>query len=334
MTTDKKEKGECKQMKGFTPIRTVRFIASLIAIFGMILFAFERILTMVYGIAANAVRTGNGLTDSFMVRFASENFSGVKKLLGILDQVKDLLPLANKGLLVLFVVSVTLMVIAAFGLTFPRQFGHVLVAMKLLKWQGGLASVTSVASDAPHPVISGKGVSKKFKSVSKGIKRLWGKIVAWCKKMVATLKKLQPKYWIFIGCALAFVLVLVFGVRGCSNVGLFTSTQSLTDELTQQTLFYIKAQKSYFAKNSKIGGPKALQMPDSLTTSYFTYNVNGSRFAATLNKNFKDCPAGSKWSVSASTKGFFTVDLVLYRQAPKDTNCTIIAPNFKNIGRK
>jgi len=245
-----------------------------------------------------------------------------------------LLPLANKGLLVLFIVSVTLMVIAAFGLTFPRQFGHVLVAMKLLKWQGGLAAVASVASEAPHPVISGKGVSKKLKSIPKGIKKLWSKIVAGCKKFFATLKKIQLKYWIFIGCALAFVLVLVFGVRGCSNGVLFTSTQSLTDELTQQTLFYIKAQKSYFAKNSKIGGPKALQMPDSLTTSYFTYNVTGSRFAATLNKNVKDCPAGSKWSVSASTKGFFTVDLVLYRQAPKDTNCTIIAPNFKNIGRK
>ena len=321
-------------MKGFTPIRTVRFIASLIAIFGMILFAFERVLTMVYGIAANAVRTGNGLSDSFMVRFASENFSGVKKLLGVLDQVKDLLPLANKGLLVLFIVSVTLMVIAAFGLTFPRQFGHVLVAMKLLKWQGGLAAVTSVASDAPHPVISGKGVSKKFKSVSKGIKRLWGKIVAWCKKAVAAIKKVQVKYWIFIGCSIVFILVLVFGVRGCSTVSVFGGSQAVTDELTEQALFYIRAQKSYFAKNKAIGGPKALQMPDSLTTDYFTYRVNASRFTATLNKDVKDCPAGSRWSVSAKTEGFFTVDLKLYRSLPKDSNCVFIQPEFKNLGRK
>ena len=321
-------------MKSFTPIRTVRFIASLIAIFGMILFAFERVLTMVYGIAANAVRTGNGLTDSFMVRFASENFSGVKKLLGVLDQVKDLLPLANKGLLVLFIVSVTLMVIAAFGLTFPRQFGHVLVAMKLLKWQGGLAAVTSVASDAPHPVISGNGVSKKFKSVSKGIKRLWGKIVAWCKKAVAAIKKVQVKYWIFIGCSIVFILVLVFGVRGCSTVSVFGGSLAVTDELTEQALFYIRAQKSYFAKNKAIGGPKALQMPDSLTTDYFTYRVNASRFTATLNKDVKDCPAGSRWSVSAKTEGFFTVDLKLYRSLPKDTNCVFIQPEFKNLGRK
>lgn len=321
-------------MKGFTPIRTVRFIASLIAFFGMILFAFERVLTAVYRIAGNAVRTGNGLTDSFMVRFASENFSGVKKLLGILDQVKELLPLANKGLLVLFIVSVTLMVIAAFGLTFPRQFGHVLVAMKFLKWQGGLAAVASVASDAPHPVVSGKGVSKKFNRMSKGIKRLWGKTVAWCKKMFATLKKLQLKYWIFIVAAIVFVLILVFGVRGCSTVSVFGGPQAVTDDLTEQALFYIKAQKAYFAKNKAVGGPKSLQLPDSLMTDHFTYRVSGSRFTATLNKDVKDCPAGSKWSVSASTKGFFTVDLVLYRQAPKDTNCTIIAPDFKNIGRK
>ena len=81
-------------------------------------------------------------------------------------------------------------------------------------------------------------------------------------------------------------------------------------------------------------GPKSLKMPDSLTTDYFTYRVTGSRFTATLNRDIKDCPAGSRWTVSASTKGFFSVDLVLYRAAPKDTNCTVIAPDFKNLGRR
>ncbi len=321
-------------MKSLTPVRTARLIASLIAIFGMFVFTMERVLTTVYGMANNAVRTARGLSDSFMIRFASENFSSVKKLLDLLDQVKDLLPYANKGLLALFILSIVLFIVAAFGLAFPKQFCHVLVAMKLLKWQGGLAAVTSVASDAPHPVISGKGVSKKFKSVSKGIKRLWGKIVAWCKKAVAAIKKVQVKYWIFIGCSIVFILVLVFGVRGCSTVSVFGGSQAVIDELTEQALFYIRAQKSYFAKNKAIGGPKALQMPDSLTTDYFTYRVNASRFTATLNKNVKDCPAGSRWSVSAKTEGFFTVDLKLYRSLPRDTNCVFIHPDFKNLGRK
>ena len=68
-------------MKSLTPVRTARLIASLIAIFGMFVFRMERVLTTVYGMANNAVRTARGLSDSFMIRFASENFSSVKKLL-------------------------------------------------------------------------------------------------------------------------------------------------------------------------------------------------------------------------------------------------------------
>jgi hypothetical protein len=108
----------------------------------------------------------------------------------------------------------------------------------------------------------------------------------------------------------------------------------VSEDLTGQTLYYIQAQKSFFAKTNKVGGPKSLQMPDSLKSDYFTYRVTGGKFTATLNKNVKDCPAGSRWSVSASTKGFFTVELVLYRSAPKDTNCVFISPDFKNLGRK
>ena len=320
-------------MNGLTPLRTARFIASLIAIFGMFTFAMERILTAVYAIANDAVRTGRGLSDSFMVRFASENFSSVKKLLGVLDQVKDILPYADKGLLALFILSIVLFIVAAFGLAFPKQFCHVLVAMKLLKWQGSVMGI-DVTSAASKPVISGKGASKKFKNVLKNFKKLFRKIGNWFRKSFVALKKVQLKYWIFIGCSLAFVLVLVFGVRGCSTGSVFGGLQSVTEDLTGQTLFYINAQKSYFAKNKEIGGPKSLQVPDSLVTDNFIYRVTGTRFTATLNRDVKNCPAGSRWSVSATTKGFFTVDLVLYRQAPKDTNCTIIAPDFKSIGRK
>ena len=305
-------------MKGLTSIRTARLIASLIAILGMFSFAVERVLTKVCIMAKSGVQMGLArYTNSFTGRFAAENFSDDKKLLSVLRNAKELLPVADEALLVLFIVSIVLFVIAAFGLAFPKPFCRVLVAVKLLKWQdGGLlkdASIFGSRESSSKPV-------KKFKD--------------FCRKALAAAKKVQMKYWIFIGGAFVFIMILIFSVRGCSTGSVFGGSQALTDDLTEQASFYINAQKSYFAKNKAVGGPKALQMPDSLSTDFFTYRVTGSRFVATLNKNVKDCPAGSRWTVSATTKGFFTVDLILSRVAPKDSNCAFIAPDFKNLGRK
>lgn len=311
----------------FTPVRTVRLISSLIALFGMFLFAIERVLNAVSVMAHNAVQMGLGrYTNSFTGRFAASNFSDDKKLLAVLNQVKELLPTADLGLLILFILSIVLFIVAAFGIAFPKQFGHMLVALKLLKWQEGTV-VEGLASDAECANAANGESCACCKKVAESLKNVWNKIAA-------VLKKVQPKYWIFIGCSLVFVLVLVFGVRGCSAGSVFGGTQDVTDDLTEQTLFYINAQKSFFAKNQAIGGPKSLQMPDSLSTEYFTYRVTGSRFVATLNKDVKECPAGTRWTVSSSTKGFFTLELVLFRSAPKDTNCVFIQPEFKNLGRK
>ena len=281
----------------------------------MFSFAVERVLTKVCIIAKSGVQMGLArYTNSFTGRFAAENFSDDKKLLVLLRQAKNMLPMADDALLILFIVSIVLFVVAAFGLVFPKQFCRVLVAMRLLKYQDGglLKDVSILGSDGSSKT------GKKFKE--------------FFRNAIAAAKKVQTKYWLFAGGVLVFILVLVFGVRGCST-GVVFGTQALTDDLTEQASFYISAQKSYFAKNKAVGGPKALQMPDSLSTDYFTYRVTASRFTATLNKDIKDCPAGSRWTVNASTKGFFTVDLILSRVAPKDTNCIFIAPDFKNIGK-
>jgi len=305
-------------MKSLTPVRTARLIASLIAILGMFAFGVERVLTKVLAMANHAVQMGlNRYSNSFTGRFAASNFSDDKNLLVVLRQAKELLPTADKALLVLFIVSIVLFIVAAFGIAFPKQFCHILVSLKLLKWQDGVV-VNGVSvigsSDGGTPVF------KKFKN--------------FCGKVVSFVKKVPLKYWIFAACSLAFVLILVFGVRGCSVGNVFGNTQDVTDDLTEQTLYYINAQKAYFAKNNAVGGPKALKMPDSLTTEYFTYRMTGSRFTATLNKDVKECPAGSRWMVSASTKGIFSIDLVMFRAAPKDTNCVFISPDFKNLGRR
>ncbi|SIO05187.1 hypothetical protein [Fibrobacter sp. UWB11] len=301
-----------------TPIRTARLIASLIAIFGMFVFAVERMLTKVCVMAKDGVQMGlNRYSNSFTGRFAAENFSDDKKLLDVLRQANELFPIAEKVSLALFIICLVLFIVAAFGIAFPKQFCHVLVAMKLLKWQDGIVLQDMKLSGTPS---EGPRVSDKLKEL--------------CGKIAAAAKKVQPKYWIFIGCSLVFVLVLVFGVRGCSAPSVFGGSQAVTDDLNGQTLYYIQAQKSFFAKTNKVGGPKSLQMPDSLVSDYFTYRITGGKFTATLNKNVKDCPAGTRWSVSAATKGIFTLDLVLYRSAPKDSNCVFISPNFKNLGRK
>ena len=305
-------------MKSLTSVRTARLVASLIAILGMFFFAAERVLAKVCVMAKDGVQMGlNRYSNSFTGRFAAENFSDDKKLLDVLRQAKDLLPVADEALLVLFILSIVLFIVAAFGLAFPKQFCHMLVATKLLKWQDGVVLQDMKLSGTPS---EGPSVSDKLKEL--------------CGKIAAAAKKVQPKYWIFIGCSLAFVLVLVFGVRGCSTPSVFGGSQAVSEDLTGQTLYYIQAQKSFFAKTNKVGGPKSLQMPDSLVSDYFTYRVTGGKFTATLNKKVKDCPAGSRWSVSASTKGIFTVELVLYRSAPKDSNCVFISPDFKNLGRK
>ncbi len=281
----------------------------------MFSFAVERVLTKVCIMAKSGVQMGlTRYTNSFTGRFAAENFSDDKKLLVLLRQAKNMLPMADDALLILFVVSIVLFVVAAFGLVFPKPFCRVLVAMRLLKYQDGglLKDVSILGADGSSKT------GKKFKEFFRNV--------------IDAAKRVQTKYWLFAGGALVFILVLVFGVRGCST-GVVFGTQALTDDLTEQAAFYINAQKSYFAKNKSVGGPKALQMPDSLSTDYFTYRVTASRFTATLNKDIKDCPAGSRWSVSASTKGFFTVDLILSRVSPKDTNCIFIAPEFKNIGK-
>ena len=305
-------------MKSLTPVRTARLIASLIAILGMFAFAVERVLTKVLAMANQAVQMGlNRYSNSFTGRFAASNFSDDKNLLVVLRQAKELLPTADKALLALFIISIVLFIVAAFGIAFPKQFCHILVSLKLLKWQDGVVvnGVSVIGS-----LDGGTPVFKKFKKL--------------CGKVVAFLKRIPLKYWIFAVCSLVFVLILVFGVRGCSVGNVFGNTQDVTDDLTEQTMYYINAQKAYFAKNNAVGGPKALKMPDSLTTEYFTYRMTGSRFTATLNKDVKECPAGSRWMVSASTKGIFSVDLVLFRAAPKDTNCVFISPDFKNLGRK
>lgn len=288
-------------MKGLTPVRTARLIASLFALMGMVFLLLERVLSAVLVMAADGVKLGLARYNNFTGRFASQNFAEDKKLLALLKEVQSIIPSAETALTVLMVVAIVLFVIAVVGLALPKQFAHVLVALKLLKWESDEAV-------AEEPGESLRDVLARVGNIP--------------------LKKIAVPLGVVLG-----VVVAVFAVRSCHETVKAASVSDSIAEMQQKALQYMDAQKAYFAKNKVVGNANALQMADSLSTGSFEYRISGGRFMATSKVPLENCPAGTKWSVSASTKGFFEKELVLYRSAPKDTSCAKFTPDFKNLGR-
>ena len=288
-------------MKGLTPVRTARLIASLFALMGMVFLLLERVLSAVLVMAADGVKLGLARYNNFTGRFASQNFAEDKKLLALLKEVQSIIPSAETALTVLMVVAIVLFVIAVVGLALPKQFVHVLVALKLLKWESDEAV-------AEEPGESLRDVLARVGNIP--------------------LKKIAVPLGVVLAIVIAFV-----AVSTCHEKVKAASVADSIEEMQQKALQYMDAQKAYFAKNKVVGNANALQMADSLSTGSFEYRISGGRFMATSKVPLENCPAGTKWSVSASTKGFFEKELVLYRSAPKDTSCAKFTPDFKNLGR-
>ena len=288
-------------MKGLTPVRTARLIASLFALMGMVFLLLERVLSAVLVMAADGVKLGLARYNNFTGRFASQNFAEDKKLLALLKEVQSIIPSAETALTVLMVVAIVLFVIAVVGLALPKQFVHVLVALKLLKW--GTGEAASEESDE-----SLREVLAKVGNIP--------------------LKKIALPCAVVLG-----IVIAVFAVRSCHETVKAASVSDSIAEMQQKAIQYMDAQKAFYASSKAIGNAAALQIPDTLSTSAFEYKVTGGRFTAVSKVPLENCPAGAKWSVSASTKGFFEKELVLYRSAPKDSACAKLTPDFKKLGR-
>lgn len=292
---------EEKEIQGLTPVRTARLIASLIALVGMVFLFLERALAAVLQMASEGVQLGLTRYDSFTGRMALQNFAEDRQLFKMLQDVQGLLPSAESALTVLLFIAIVLLAIAVVGLALPRFFVHILVTLKLLKWE----------TDG----IEEEGEETSFREIIANI----GEI---------PLKKLA------IPVAVIVVLVGGFaGIRSCLESAKLASVDSAVEDLEQHTLDYIKAQKAYFGRTKTVGGPKALQLPDTSSSDYFEYKVTGARFTAISRVPIENCPAGTKWSVYSEAKGVFTKELALYRQPPKVPACISITPNYKNIGR-
>ena len=292
---------EGQKNTGLTPVRTARLIASLIALVGMVFLFLERALAAVLQMASEGVQLGLTRYDSFTGRMALQNFAEDRQLFKMLQDVQGLLPSAESALTVLLFIAIVLLAIAVVGLALPRFFVHILVTLKLLKWE----------TDGTEE----EGEKTSFREIIENI----GEI---------PLKKLA------IPVAAIVVLVGGFaGIRSCQESAKLASVDSAVEDLEQHTLDYIKAQKAYFGRTKTVGGPKALQLPDTSSSDYFEYKVTGARFTAISRVPIENCPAGTKWSVYSEAKGVFTKELALYRQPPKVPACISITPNYKNIGR-
>lgn len=292
---------EGQKNTGLTAVRTARLIASLIALVGMVFLFLERALAAVLQMASEGVQLGLTRYDSFTGRMALQNFAEDRQLFKMLQDVQGLLPSAESALTVLLFIAIVLLAIAVVGLALPRFFVHILVTLKLLKWE----------TDG----IEEEGEETSFREIIANI----GEI---------PLKKLA------IPAAAIVVLVGGFaGIRSCQESAKLASVDSAIEDLEQHTLDYIKAQKAYFGRTKTVGGSKALQLPDTSSSDYFEYKVTGARFTAISRVPIENCPAGTKWSVYSEAKGVFTKELALYRQPPKVPACISITPNYKNIGR-
>lgn len=290
-----------QQNTGLTPIRTARVISSLIALVGMVFLFLERMLSAVLEMASEGVQLGLTRYDSFTGRMALQNFAEDRQLFKMLQDVQELLPSAESALAVFMFIAILLLAIALVGLALPRLLIHILVSVKILRWE----------SDGTEE----EGEETSFREILTNI----GEI---------PLKKLAIPFAVII------VLVGGFtGIRSCQESSKIASVESAVEDLEQHTLDYIKAQKAYFGKTKAVGGPKALQLADTSSSDYFEYKVTGARFTAISRVPIEGCPAGTKWSVYSEAKGVFTKELALYRQPPKIPACINITPNFKNIGR-
>ena len=85
---------EGKLEKGFTPVRTVRVLFAVIALFGMFILFMERALGVVLVMAQQMLNLAFARYGNFTGRFAAQNFAEDKKLLSLLQQLKDFMPTA------------------------------------------------------------------------------------------------------------------------------------------------------------------------------------------------------------------------------------------------
>ena len=123
---------------------------------------------------------------------------------------------------------------------------------------------------------------------------------------------------------IVLIVILIVAIRSCIGI----SSQKVSQELKETSLYYVQTIKANFGKTQKIVSPDSL--PES---EVFDYSIQKGRFVAKLKEDVDKCNKGNVWSISPSVKGLFKKTLSIYRKPPQDSACQQILPDFKSIGK-
>ena len=281
--------------KGLTPIRTVRTISGMVALVGMLVLLIQRVLSGVLVMAHEMLSLAFARYGNFTGRFAANNFAEDKKLLSHLNELKAFMPTAETLVALLLILGFVLLIVAAVGFAFPRQVTHVLVALKLLKWMPeGDASQEVDAPMSPR--------TKKILTVTVG--------------------------------SVVLLVFCVFGIRSCTERLHARTMQSVQEELNAGVSGYIQTQRAYFNKKKTLGTAFQLGLDSIPSGKFFSFKVRKSSLVAESLTDIENCPAGSQWSIQASTSGFFQKELKFLCLMPKNQECLKVAPDLKNLVRQ
>lgn len=278
--------------KGLTPIRTARTIATVIALVGMLVLLIQRVLSGVLVMAHEMLTLAFARYGNFTGRFAANNFAEDKKLLSLLQQLKDFMPTAETLVTLLMVLSIVFLVVAALGFAFPKQFTHVLVAIKLLKWVPEGESAQE--ADAPMSLRT-----KKIITVVTG--------------------------------SVVLLVICSFGIHSCMEHFEARTMQLVREELDGGAVTYIQAQRTYFNKKRILGTASQLGLESMPSGKYFSFNVRNKALVIESLVDIEKCPAGSRWNIQAGTSGFISKEVKFFCLMPKNPECLKIAPDLKNL---
>ena len=282
--------------KGFTPLRTVRLVSAVVAVAGMFCLLVQRILSIAMTMAQEILDLAFARYGNFTGRFAAQNFAEDKKLLSMLNELKGLIPTVETALTLLLVLSIMLFAVALVGLALPRQTGHVLVALKLLKWQP-----TEGEGDSEGDQLTLSPASLKKLGIAAGV--------------------------------IAAIALTAFGIRGCMLVYGAQAQEAALHELNTKVQGYMSTQRAFFSKSKAVGSAKQLGLDSLDEGKYYTFKVGNNYIDAESKVALENCPSGSHWRVNASAKGFLSKELKFFSLLPKNRDCQKFNPNLKNSGR-
>lgn len=285
--------------KGFNEYRVMRLVGALIFAIGAIIIFFAKVLDLIVTFADSVVVLAISRYSNFTGRLAIQNFKEDKELWVLLESLsKEMLPMANVLIPILFFIAVFIMLLGVSVIAFPRYASDLFVSLKVLK----------------------KGCSLKSEDTA-------------FESMVSeSVFKVLFK-WLISIFVLLLIFISTFLIFRCATDD---SSKHLkkNEELMSNASSFIESQNTYFIKNQSIASEKKLEYKASESKDFiYSVSAGGANWIAKNKRDWDKCPANSEWKISVEVTGFFEKKLQVYRRVPKNLHCADMTPDFKNVGR-